>query len=388
MTQAPGALPTPAVLDYERTLILAIELSNTSWVLAAQIPGLPGVKAKRSIEPTPEALMAAIGSYRARAEKAGRNVDRVVAVYEAGWSGFWLVRWLAKYGIETHVIQPSSVPVDRRARRAKSDGIDAELLLRTLLAWLRGEPRVCSMVPMPTEADEDARRRVRERAELVAERVGLVNRISAILATLGAGEYNPLRRDRRQRLDELRTALGDSLPTHAHAKIARMLDRLELLLIQITELEQSRDAVLEDKTPDRAASMIQQLAKLRGIGVQTATVLVREGFVREFANGKALGSYAGLTATPYSSGGIEREQGIGKAGNARLRTVMVELAWLWQRYQPASAQVSWFRERISGTGRRMRKVMVVALARKLLIALWRFATQGVVPEGAVMKPAS
>ena len=388
MTQAPGARPTPAVLDYERTLILAIELSNTSWVLAAQIPGLPGVKAKRSIEPTPEALMAAIASYRARAETAGRNVDRVVTVYEAGWSGFWLVRWLAKYGIETHVIQPSSVPVDRRARRAKSDGIDAELLLRTLLAWLRGEPRVCSMVPMPTEADEDARRRVRERAELVTERFGLVNRIRAILATLGAGEYNPLRRNRRQRLDELRTALGDSLPTHAHAKIARMLDRLELLLIQITELEQSRDAVLEDKAPDRAASMIQQLAKLRGVGVQTATVLVREGFVREFANGKALGSYAGLTATPYSSGGIEREQGIGKAGNARLRTVMVELAWLWQRYQPDSAQVSWFRERIRGTSRRMRKVMVVALARKLLIALWRFATLGVVPEGAVMKPAS
>jgi len=388
MTQAPGGLRTPVVLDYEQALILAIEMCNTSWVLAAQIPGLPGVKAKRSIEPTPEALMAAIASYRARAETAGRNVDRVVTVYEAGWSGFWLVRWLAKYGIETHVIQPSSVPVDRRARRAKSDGIDAELLLRTLLAWLRGEPRVCSMVPMPTEADEDARRRVRERAELVTERFGLVNRIGAILATLGAGEYNPLRRNRRQRLDELRTALGDSLPTHAHAKIARMLDRLELLLIQITELEQSRDAVLEDKAPDRAASMIQQLAKLRGVGVQTATVLVREGFVREFANGKALGSYAGLTATPYSSGGIEREQGIGKAGNARLRTVMVELAWLWQRYQPDSAQVSWFRERIRGTGRRMRKVMVVALARKLLIALWRFATQGVVPEGAVMKPAS
>jgi transposase len=376
------------VVDYERTLILAIELSNTSWVLAAQIPGLPGVKSKRSIKPTPEALMAAIDGYRVRAEKAGRNVNRVIAVYEAGWSGFWLVRWLAKYGIETQVIQPSSVPVDRRARRAKSDGIDAELLLRTLLAWLRGEPRVCSMVPIPAETDEDARRRVRERAELVAERVGLVNRIGAVLATLGVGEYNPLRRDRRQRLDGLRTALGDPLPTHARAKIVRMLDRLELLLTQITELEQSRDAVLEDENPDRAASMIQQLAKLRGVGVQSATVLVREGFVREFANGKALGSYAGLTATPFSSGGIEREQGIGKAGNARLRTVMVELAWLWQRYQPASAQVSWFRERISGTGRRMRKVMVVALARKLLIALWRFATQGVVPEGAVMKPAS
>jgi len=376
------------VLDYERTLILAIELSNTSWVLAAQIPGLPGVKAKRSIEPTPEALMAAIENYRTRAVKAGRNVERVVAIYEAGWSGFWLARWLAQYGIETHVIQPSSVPVDRRARRAKSDGIDAELLLRTLLAWLRGEPRVCSMVPIPAEADEDARRRVRERAELVAERVGLVNRIGAVLATLGVGEYNPLRRDRRQRLDELRTALGGSLPTHARAKIVRMLDRLELLLIQITELEKSRDAVLEDENPDKAASMIQQLAKLRGVGVQSATVLVREGFVREFANGKALGSYAGLTSTPYSSGGTEREQGIGKAGNVRLRTLMVELAWLWQRYQPDSAQVSWFRERVSGTGRRMRKVMVVGLARKLLIALWRFATQGVVPEGAVMKPAT
>jgi transposase len=133
--------------------------------------------------------------------------------------------------------------------------------------------------------------------------------------------------------------------------------------------------------PDKAASMIQQLAKLRGVGVQSATVLVREGFVREFANSKALGSYASLTFTRYSSGGTEREQGIGKAVNARLRTLMVELAWLWQRYQPDSAQVSWFRERISGTGRRMRKVMVVAMARKLLIALWRFATQGIVPEG-------
>ncbi len=388
MTQIPGALPTPTVLDYERTLILAIELSNKSWVLAAQIPGLLGVKAKRSIEPTPEALMAAIEDYRTRAVKAGRNVERVVAIYEAGWSGFWLARWLAKYRIEAHVVQPSSVPVDRRARRAKSDGIDAELLLRTLLAWLRGEPRVCSMVPVPAEADEDARRRVRERTELIAERVGLVNRIGAVLATLGVSEYNPIRRDRRQRLDELRTALGEALPTHARAKIVRMLDRLELLLIQITELEKSRDAVLEDANPDRAASMIQQLAKLRGVGVQSATVLVREGFVREFANAKALGSYAGLTSTPYSSGGAEREQGIGKAGNARLRTLMVELAWLWQRYQPDSAQVSWFRERVSGTGRRMRKVMVVALARKLLIALWRFATQGVVPEGAVMKPAT
>src|SRR3954465_7017530 len=388
MTQASCSLSPPIALDYENTLVLAIELSKTKWVLSAQVPGLLRVKAQQTIEPKAEALLAAIDGYRNRSRVAGRTVERVVAIYEAGWSGFWLVRWLAKHGVETHVIQPSSVPVDRRARRAKSDGIDAELLLRTLLAWLRGEPRVCSMVPIPAEADEDARRCVRERVELVSERVGLVNRIGAILATLGAGEYNPLRRDRRQRLDELRTALGDSLPTNARAKIVRMLDRLELLLTQITELEQSRDAVLEDEKPDRASSMIQQLATLRGIGVQSATVLVREGFVREFANGKALGSYAGLTPTPFSSGSTEREQGIGKAGNRRLRTVMIELAWLWQRYQPGSAQVSWFRERVGGTGRRMRKVMVVAMARRLLIALWRFATQGVVLEGAIVNPAS
>jgi transposase len=166
-----------------------------------------------------------------------------------------------------------------------------------------------------------------------------------------------------------------------------MLDRLELVCVQIAELERKRDAVLEEEAPDKAEGMIQQLAGLRGIGVQSATVLVREAFVREFANGKKLGSYAGLTPTPFSSGATEREQGIGKAGNRRVRTVMIELAWLWQRYQPASAQASWFRERVGGTGRRMRKVMVVAMARRLLIALWRFVTQGVVPEGAVMNPA-
>lgn len=381
-------LTTHTTLDYDKTLVLAIELSSKNWVLAAQVPGLPRTKAKQTIEPAPEELMTAINGYRARAAAAGCTVERIIAVYEAGWSGFWLARWLTSRGIETYVIQPSSVPVDRRARRAKSDGIDVELLLRTLLAWLRGEPRVCSMVPIPSAADEDARRAVRERKELVSERIGLVNRIGAVLATLGVHGYNPLRRDRRLRLDALRTGLGDTLPANARAKIVRMLDRLELLLEQIAELDRQRDAVLKDESPDRASAMIQQLTTLRGIGVQSATVLVRESFVRDFASGKALGSYAGLSPTPYNSGGVSREQGIGKAGNRRLRTVMVELAWLWQRYQPGSAHARWFRERAGATGTRIRKVMVVALARKLLIALWRFVTQGVVPEGATMKTAS
>jgi transposase len=375
----------PATVDYETTLILSIEVSNKSWVLAAQVPGLPHTKAKRSINPEAKALLTAITGYRARAADLGHQIERVIAVYEAGWSGFWLARWLRRHGVEVYVIQPSSVPVDRRLRRAKSDSIDAELLLRTLLAWLRGEPRVCSMVPVPDEADEDARRCVRERTELISERVGLTNRIGAVLATLGVSDYNPLLRNRHRRLAELRTGLGEPLPPNAHAKIERLLARLELVLAQIAELERERDAVVETEASDQASKMIQQLTSLRGIGVQSATVLVREGFVRRFANGKALGSYAGLASSPYSSGGIDHEQGIGKAGNRRVRTVMVELAWLWTRYQPAAAQVLWFRERVGSTGRRVRKIILVALARKLLIALWRFVIDGVVPEGAVLK---
>jgi transposase len=270
-------------VDYDTTLVLAIELSSKSWVLAAQVPGLPTTKAKRTIEPDKLALQSAIDGYRARAAAAGYSVERVVVTYEAGWSGFWLARWLIAKGIEVHVVQPSSVPIDRRMRRAKSDGIDADLLLRTLLAWLRGEPRVCSMVPIPDEADEDARRCVRERTELVSERVGLANRIGAVLATLGIDGYNPLLQNRRRRLADLRTGLGEPIPPHALAKIERLLSRLELVLAQIADLERDRDAVAESTAPSEAGKMIQQLCSLRGIGVQSATVLVREAFVRRFA---------------------------------------------------------------------------------------------------------
>ena len=266
-------------VQYDTTPVLAIELSSKSWVLAAQVPSLPKTKAKRTIEPDKLALQSAIDGYRARAGAAGNPVDRVVATYEAGWSGFWLARWLIANGIEVHVVQPSSVPVDRRMRRAKSDGIDAELLLRTLLAWLRGEPRVCSMVPIPDQGDEDARRCVRERTELVSERVGLTNRIGAVLAALGIGGYNPLLKNRRQRLADLRTGLDEPIPPHAMAKIERLLSRLELVLDQIATLEKDRDAIAEMPASDDASRMIQQLCSLRGIGVQSATILVREAFV-------------------------------------------------------------------------------------------------------------
>jgi transposase len=383
MTTALAPLP-----DLRTTLVVVVEVSKTAWVIAAHVPGLQGVKVKQRLEPRANALIDAIARLKRRAADKEGVVERTAVAYESGYSGFWLARVLQGAGIEVHVIQPVSVPVDRRARRAKTDAIDVDLLLRTYLAFLRGEPRVCSMVPVPEAADEDARHPGREREELLAERIALTNRIGGILTTLGVEGYDPLRHDRRQRLGQLRTALDKPLPANAEARILRILDRLELVLAQLAAVEAQRDAVLaRPERADPAAAMIQRLAGLRGVGAQTATTLVREGFVRSFRSAKALGAYAGLVGTPFASGGVEREQGITRAGNRRLRTAVVELAWLWLRYQPGSALAGWFRQRLGGAGGRMRKVLVVALARKLLVALWKFATQGLVPEGATAKTA-
>jgi transposase len=307
--------------------VLALE------VVAAHVPGTGQVKAKQVIAPKADALEAAIAGYRRRAATSERTVERVILVYEAGYSGFWLTA----RGIEVYVIQPSSVPVERKKRRAKSDKIDADLLLRTLLAWLRGEPRVCSMVPIPDAAEEDARHPAREREELIRERISLTNRIGALLATLGIDGFNPLKRDRRTRLEALRPPFDQPRPDHATAKIVRYIDRLELVMTQVAALEDQRDAVLEQEAPGSVERMIQALVLLRAIGVQSATVLVYEAFVRHFSNSKALGCYAGLTGMPFIGGGSEHEQGISNAGNRRLRSVMGELAWLWLRYQPESA---------------------------------------------------
>ena len=375
----PRTTAPATTVDYESTLILAVEISDRSWVVAAQVPGCQ-IKARQTIRPAADALLATIERYKQRANSTGKSVDRVVLAYEAAHSGFWLARWLAARGVEVHVIHPTSVPVDRQGRRPKSDKIDVELLLRTLLAWLRGEPRVCTMVAIPDEAVEDARRPGREREELIRERIILTNRIGSVLAMLGISNYSPLRRDRRARLDSLCTPLGTPLPPGARAQIERILDRLELVLAQIAELERQRDAVLEVEAPGNAERTIQDLVRLFGIGVQSATVLAREAFIRQFRSAKALGAYAGLTGTPYRSGGMQREQGISKAGNRRLRVTMVELAWLWRRYQPSSAISQWFSRRLADGHGRMKKVLIVALARKLLIALWKYTTQGALPE--------
>jgi transposase len=377
--------PSTAALDYDSTMIGALELSSKKWVFAVQLPGVKK-HSRHVVEPNGPALAELIERLKSRSAGAGRPITRVIITHEAGRDGFWLARFLARRGVEVHVMQSSSLPVDRRARRAKTDVIDVEMLLRTLMAWLRGEPRVCSMVPVPSEADEEARRRHREREDLIGARRSLLNKIDGILATLGIEGYRALRRDRRAQLADLRQPDGAPLPLAALARIERLLDRLELVMTQINGVEKARDAVVAKPAAENDNErMIRDLAGVRGVGIESATLLVREAFCRDFANRRSLGAYAGLVGTPFASGGMQREQGISKDGNRRLRALVVELAWFWLRFQPDSALAKWFRERVSQARGRVCKIMIVALARKLLIALWRFAKDGVIPEGVTMK---
>lgn len=374
-------------LDQDSTLVVVLELSGKSWMVGARVPGLSRLS-RHSLTPSAADLSGLLGKMTERAAAHKRTVTRIVVAYEAGWDGFWLARYLQQRGVEVYVIQPSSVLVDRRARRAKTDALDVEMLMRTLQGWLRGEADVCSMVPVPTEAEEDGRRPTRERQGLVTERRALLNQIGGLLASLGITGYYPLRCNRRKRLEELRTPEGDVLPANAKTKISRILDRLELVVAQIAALEEVRDAVVtKDAADGEAEGMIRMLAQVKGIGPELATLLVWEAYIRTFPNRKALGSYAGMTGTPFKSGGMDREQGISKAGNHRLRAALVELAWLWLRHQPGSGLSKWFQSRVGDSKGRMRKVMVVALARKLLVALWRFCRDGVIPDGVVFKAA-
>ena len=310
MSQFSGSPQT--ALDYNSTIIGALELSEKKWILAVQLPGAHR-HSRHVLDACGDGLASFVERLKARCAAAGREIARVILTHEAGRDGFWLARFLARRCIEVHVIQPSSLAVDRRARRAKTDIIDVEMLLRTLMAWLRGEPRVCSMVPVPSEADEEARRAYREREDLTGERRSIVNKIDGVLATLGIKGYKALRRDRREQLTAVRQPDGDPIPQKAKARIERLLDRLELVLKLIEQVESARDAVLKKDAPaDEAERMIRSLTDLRSIGADFATLLVREAFVRQFRNRRALAGYVGLGGTPFSSGGSEREQGIGK----------------------------------------------------------------------------
>ena len=366
---------------------MAIELSKTSWVLAVHTPLTN--KISRHCLPAcgGDALLRLIERVRAQAAKAsgGRPVE-VVTCYEAGYDGFWLHRLLVAHGVRSQVFDAASLQVNRRARQAKTDRIDAERLLRALLAFLRGEPRVVSVVRVPSIADEDARRLHRERHRLIGERIQHINRIKGLCATQGIYDYEPLRRNRMERLADLRTGDGRALPPRLEAEIARELKRLELVLVMIGEIEAQRDAILEESAAHHpSAAKIKALAKLKGIGAEFATVLAGEVFYKSFDNRRQVASYVGLTPSPFASGASNRDQGISKAGNAKARTSSIELAWMWLRHQPESALSTWFRTRVGVLKGRPRRIAIVALARKLLVALWRYLENGLVPEGAVFK---
>jgi transposase len=379
-------LPPAASHDETVRCLLAIEVSKKSWLVAVNTPLSDRISRYTLKGCDWQELLKLIERIVTRvARELGRPVE-VVSCYEAGYDGFWLHRLLEARGIRNHLIDPASVQVDRRARRAKTDGVDAERLLRSLMAYLRGEPKVWSVVRVPSVAEEDDRRLHRERHRRISQRIQHVNRCKALCAIHGIYDYEPLRSNRMARLEQLRTADGHELPPRVKAEIRRELQSLELVLGMITTLEAERDAIaMQKRTTHVNARKIQDLVKLKSIGPEFATVVTGEVFYRSFDNRRQVASYAGLTPSPFQSGSMDRDQGISKAGNSKLRTTMIELAWSWVRYQPDSALSVWFNQRVGGLKGRIRRITIVALARKLLIALWRYLDAGVVPTGAVLK---
>ena len=371
---APPADPASA------TLFVALELSRSTWLVALHSPLSDKVSQHRIEGGDVEGLLALIARKREQAQaRLGRPI-RVVSCFEAGYDGFWLHRWLCAPGIENRVLDAASLLVDRRAKRAKTDRLDAAGLLRTLMALERGEMQVCRVVHGPSPAQEDARRRSRERARLVVERGQPVSRIKGLLMTQGIRDFEPTRRDWPARLEALRTPDGQELAPCLRAEVRRECRRLWQVMEMVAEVEAEQKAVMDAEDGHAA-----RWTRLRGIGLTLATVLANEVFFRDFRNRREVGGYLGLAPSPWQSGGVRRDQGIAKAGNPRARRTAIELAWLWLRHQPGSALVRWFHERVgTGTGR-MRRILLVAMARKLIVALWRYVTLGTVPEGALVK---
>ena len=368
-------------------IFVSLELSRSSWVVTALLPG--GERMSRHTVPGGDiaGLLDRFSQLWGKAQaRTGRHFP-IIVIQEAGLDGFWIHRALEKQGVESHVVDPASIATSRRRRRAKTDRLDGETLVRALLAFKRGEPRVCAVVKAPSPEDEDRRRITRERKVLICERVEHVNRIKGLFFAQGIRGYEPLRRDRRARLEELRTGDGRDLPLHLKAQILRELDRLELTLAQIKAVEAERDAALAEEPQHREMpATAKMLLGIKGIGPEFAALLWSEGLFRHFDNRRQVAAYAGLAPTPWQSGAVSREQGVSRAGNPRLRSTMIQLAWLWLGHQPQSALTRWFRERVERNGGRLSKTAIVALARKLLVALWKYVSSGVVIEGAAMTP--
>src|SRR6201982_1548685 len=324
------------------TLLVSLELSRSTWVATSLALGSRKMSKHTLVGGDARKLLDLLARLKSRAEQRMAAPVKIVAIQEVGLDGFWIHRLLEGNGVESHVVDPASIAVPRRHRRAKTDAIDGETLLRTLMAWQRGEPRVCAMTVPPTPSEEDRRRVSRERATLLRERIRHTNRIRGLLFGQGITNYNPLHKNRRKSLEELRTGDGNPVPVHLKAEILREIDRLELVLRHINEVEADRDEMLR---PGQASSPVALLMMAQGIGPEFAAVLYLEGLFRHFENRRQLAAYAGLTPSPWKSGSVDHEQGISKAGNPRLRTTMVELAWMWARYQPARAPRCWFPQR-------------------------------------------
>ena len=376
---------TPAGSEYG-TIYVVFELSKSKWQLGVMLPGAEKMS-RYCIEGGNLAeLSIVLAKARAKAEQLGKPV-RILSCYEAGLDGHWLHRWLMDNGVVNHEVDASSIEVNRRARRAKTDRIDLAQLMRAFLAYLRGEPGVCSMVRVPTPEDEDRKRRTRERERLVNERTAHSNRIKGLLHGQGIRDAMPLKPNFLSELDKVRTGDGNALRPHLKEEIRREHERLLLVHKQIKVLEAANIAAHRAPAKGSVEAKVVQLAQLKAIGPQFAQVLTNEVFYRDFKNRRQVGSCVGLTDMPYDSGASRRQQGISKAGNRRARKTAIELAWLWRRHQPDSELSRWFRARVGKVKGRIRKIAIVALARKLMVALWRYLQTGVVPSGAVMRPS-
>ncbi len=369
---------TDAAAEARETVYVAIELSKKTWVLGIAHPD----RARPSIHRVCGGNIAELVS---RLRVAARNNRRILVCYEAGYDGFWLARVLAKMGIECRVLDPASIQVNRRARRVKTDRIDVLALLRALIATDRGERHVCAIVRVPSVEEEDARRSHRERQRLVRERTGHINRIKGLLFAQGIRDIKPKLRRTRIDFAALETAEGHPLPDRLRRELEREYARLSLIAAQLREVEKERD------TADAQDPVVEQkrqlLVALHGVGATSAAILAREVFARSFASRRQLGSYLGLTPSAYDSGSTTRCQGISKAGNSWARRILIEVAWLWQKYQPASPLSHWYIQRTAGQSSRIRRIMLIALARKLAISLWRYVETGLVPEGVAIAKA-
>jgi transposase len=387
MSQLFDASRSLTSLEQDSTIIAVIEMSQAKWLVAAVVPGVERQPLKR-LDADEATLLKLLHRWRNEASQAGRQIKRIVVAYEAGRDGFWLARWLRVHGVEAYVIHPASIAVSREHRRAKTDRLDTELLLRAFLGWLRGEKRHCSMVAIPTVEEEDARRPNRERGNLVTEQTRIVNQIKAILARFGIRTFRPTLRKAEEKLEGLRTAEGVPLLENTRAELRRHLARLSVVREQIRAIEHSRLGKLVT-TPEKGPhAMVRLIARVLGVGVETADMLVNEVFSRRWRDRKAVARYAGLTGSPDESGKRRRERGLARAGNARVRCGMIQLAWRFLRFQKDSALAQWFQARTADGRGGTRKTMIVALARKLLIALWRLATTGEASDGIVLRPAS